>query len=174
MVSSDFIHSPFSSIFDKGAGIELNKRFFKLVSWYDNEWGYSCRVADLLKFMIGKGDLAAHAHHRRKRGRRDSARAERLRRLAHAGSGAASGVQQPRDARGGARVIELFAGTGALSLECLSRGAQRAVCVEKSSRHAEFIRQNLEHVRLPGASLEVRVQDAFAAIRQLAAEGRLI
>jgi glyceraldehyde 3-phosphate dehydrogenase len=55
VVSSDFIHCQLSSIFDAGAGIELNKRFFKLVSWYDNEWGYSCRVADLLKFMIGKG-----------------------------------------------------------------------------------------------------------------------
>jgi glyceraldehyde 3-phosphate dehydrogenase len=55
VVSSDFIHCPYSSIFDQGSGIELNKRFFKLVSWYDNEWGYSCRVADLLKFMIGKG-----------------------------------------------------------------------------------------------------------------------
>jgi glyceraldehyde 3-phosphate dehydrogenase len=55
VVSSDFIHSNASSIFDSGSGIELNKRFFKLVSWYDNEWGYSCRVADLLKFMIGKG-----------------------------------------------------------------------------------------------------------------------
>jgi glyceraldehyde 3-phosphate dehydrogenase len=43
-----------SSIFDQGSGIELNKRFFKLVSWYDNEWGYSCRVADLLKFMINR------------------------------------------------------------------------------------------------------------------------
>jgi len=55
VVSSDFIHCQSSSIFDSGSGIELNKRFFKLVSWYDNEWGYSCRVADLLKFMIGKG-----------------------------------------------------------------------------------------------------------------------
>ncbi len=55
VVSSDFIHSKSSSIFDKGSGIELNKRFFKLVSWYDNEWGYSCRVADLVKFMISKG-----------------------------------------------------------------------------------------------------------------------
>jgi len=55
VVSSDFIQSKSSSIFDQGSGIELNKRFFKLVSWYDNEWGYSCRVADLLKFMIGKG-----------------------------------------------------------------------------------------------------------------------
>ena len=55
VVSSDFIHCQSSSIFDSGSGIELNKRFFKLVSWYDNEWGYSCRVADLLKFMIEKG-----------------------------------------------------------------------------------------------------------------------
>ena len=55
VVSSDFIHSRASSIFDAGSGIELNGRFFKLVSWYDNEWGYSCRVADLLKYMIQKG-----------------------------------------------------------------------------------------------------------------------
>jgi glyceraldehyde 3-phosphate dehydrogenase len=55
VVSSDFIHCSASSIFDQVAGIELNKRFFKLVSWYDNEWGYSCRVAELLKFVIGKG-----------------------------------------------------------------------------------------------------------------------
>ena len=55
VVSSDFIHSSASSIFDEGAGIELNKRFFKLVSWYDNEWGYSCRVADLLKYVVKKG-----------------------------------------------------------------------------------------------------------------------
>jgi len=55
VVSSDFIHCKASSIFDAGSGIELNKRFFKLVSWYDNEWGYSCRVGDLLKYMIQKG-----------------------------------------------------------------------------------------------------------------------
>src|SRR6266496_228791 len=55
VVSTDFIHCQASSIFDKGAGIELNKRFFKLVSWYDNEWGYSNRVADLLKYMIKRG-----------------------------------------------------------------------------------------------------------------------
>src|SRR3982750_2663633 len=55
VVSSDFVHSPASSIFDKGAGIELNKRFFKLVSWYDNEWGYSNRVSDLVKYIISKG-----------------------------------------------------------------------------------------------------------------------
>jgi glyceraldehyde 3-phosphate dehydrogenase len=55
VVSTDFIHSKFSSIYDAGSGIELNKRFFKLVSWYDNEWGYSNRVGDLLKYMIQKG-----------------------------------------------------------------------------------------------------------------------
>jgi hypothetical protein len=38
-----------------GSGIELNKRFFKLVSWYDNEWGYSNRCVDLIKYMIAKG-----------------------------------------------------------------------------------------------------------------------
>src|SRR5438132_12773804 len=55
VVSTDFIHCQASSIFDKGSGIGLNKRFFKLVSWYDNEWGYSNRVADLLKYMIKRG-----------------------------------------------------------------------------------------------------------------------
>jgi glyceraldehyde 3-phosphate dehydrogenase len=55
VVSTDFIHDPASSIYDAGSGIELNKRFFKLVSWYDNEWGYSHRVGDLLKYMIQKG-----------------------------------------------------------------------------------------------------------------------
>jgi glyceraldehyde 3-phosphate dehydrogenase len=55
VVSTDFIHCAASSVFDVGAGIGLNDRFFKLVSWYDNEWGYSCRVGDLLKLMIEKG-----------------------------------------------------------------------------------------------------------------------
>ena len=55
VVSTDFVHSKASSIYDAGSGIELNKRFFKLVSWYDNEWGYSNRVGDLLKYMIQKG-----------------------------------------------------------------------------------------------------------------------
>jgi glyceraldehyde 3-phosphate dehydrogenase len=49
VASSDFIHCASSSIFDAGSSIELNKRFFKLVSWYDNEWGYSNRVVDLTK-----------------------------------------------------------------------------------------------------------------------------
>ena len=41
VVSSDFIHSPYSSIFDAKAGISLNPTFVKVVAWYDNEWGYS-------------------------------------------------------------------------------------------------------------------------------------
>ncbi len=49
VVSTDFIHDPLSSIYDAGSSIELNSRFFKLVSWYDNEWGYSNRVVDLTK-----------------------------------------------------------------------------------------------------------------------------
>lgn len=49
VVSSDFIHDSHSSIFDAGAGIELNERFFKLVSWYDNEWGYSTRCVELME-----------------------------------------------------------------------------------------------------------------------------
>lgn len=51
VVSSDFMHDEHSSIFDAGSGIELNSRFFKLVSWYDNEWGYSNRVAELVAKM---------------------------------------------------------------------------------------------------------------------------
>ncbi len=55
VVSNDFTGSHFSSIFDSEACIELNSRFFKLVSWYDNEMGYSTRVVDLIKYMIKKG-----------------------------------------------------------------------------------------------------------------------
>ena len=55
VVSSDFIHDKNSSIYDSTSGVELNSRFFKLVSWYDNEWGYSCRVGDLIKLMLKKG-----------------------------------------------------------------------------------------------------------------------
>jgi 16S rRNA (guanine(966)-N(2))-methyltransferase RsmD len=72
----------------------------------------------------------------------------------------------------GAAVLELFAGTGALSLECLSRGAAHCVCVEKSSRHAEFIRRNLAVARLPNARLDLWTGDAFAAVARMAREGR--
>jgi glyceraldehyde 3-phosphate dehydrogenase len=54
VVSTDFIHDAHSSIFDAGSGIELNSKFFKLISWYDNEWGYSNRCVDLLQYMIQK------------------------------------------------------------------------------------------------------------------------
>jgi glyceraldehyde 3-phosphate dehydrogenase len=49
VVSSDFIHCTSSSIFDAGSGMGLTDKFFKLVSWYDNEWGYSNRCVDLIQ-----------------------------------------------------------------------------------------------------------------------------
>lgn len=55
VVSTDFIHDAHSSIFDAGSSIELNSTFFKLISWYDNEWGYSNRVIDLLSDVVKKG-----------------------------------------------------------------------------------------------------------------------
>ncbi len=51
VVSSDFIGETCTSIFDADAGIMLNERFVKLVSWYDNEWGYSCKIVDLIAHM---------------------------------------------------------------------------------------------------------------------------
>ncbi|MPN49886.1 Glyceraldehyde-3-phosphate dehydrogenase A [bioreactor metagenome] len=51
VVSSDFITDPRTSIFDAGAGISLNEHFVKLVAWYDNEWGYSNKVLDLIVHM---------------------------------------------------------------------------------------------------------------------------
>ena len=54
VVSSDFTTDSHSSTFDAGAGIELNSTFFKIVAWYDNEWGYSNRVLDLMLHMAMK------------------------------------------------------------------------------------------------------------------------
>ncbi|MGA3283968.1 MAG: RsmD family RNA methyltransferase [Verrucomicrobiota bacterium] len=71
----------------------------------------------------------------------------------------------------GARVLELFAGSGALSLDCLSRGAASAICVEKSHKHAEFIRRNADTAGY-GEILEIRMQDVFTALHQLAEGGR--
>ena len=71
----------------------------------------------------------------------------------------------------GARVLELFAGSGALSLECLSRGAASVMCVEKSHRHAEFIRSNADAAGY-GKILEVRTQDVFPVMKQLVENGR--
>jgi glyceraldehyde 3-phosphate dehydrogenase len=54
VVSSDFIGSTYSAIFDKDAGIALNPTFYKILAWYDNEMGYSARVVDLLAYMLTK------------------------------------------------------------------------------------------------------------------------
>ena len=69
----------------------------------------------------------------------------------------------------GATVLELFAGSGALSLECLSRGAASALCIERSAKHAAFIEENA--ATIPGAALRVRTQDVFTALGQLAQSG---
>ncbi|MEH2212508.1 type I glyceraldehyde-3-phosphate dehydrogenase [Nostoc sp.] len=58
VVSTDFQGDTHSSIFDAGAGIELNSNFFKVIAWYDNEWGYSNRVIDLMLSMSQKEKLA--------------------------------------------------------------------------------------------------------------------
>jgi 16S rRNA (guanine966-N2)-methyltransferase len=70
-----------------------------------------------------------------------------------------------------ARVLELFGGSGALSLEALSRGCRSAVCIEKAHRHADFIRRNAESVGYGAKIFTVRVQDVFPALAQLAASG---
>lgn len=54
VVSSDFVSSTYSAIFDKEAGIALNSHFFKIIAWYDNEMGYSARVVDLLDYISSK------------------------------------------------------------------------------------------------------------------------
>lgn len=54
LVSSDFIGSTYSAIFDKEAGIALNSHFFKIIAWYDNEMGYAARLVDFLDYMAAK------------------------------------------------------------------------------------------------------------------------
>ncbi|MCL2354719.1 MAG: type I glyceraldehyde-3-phosphate dehydrogenase [Oscillospiraceae bacterium] len=54
VVSSDFLHDAHTSIFDSKAGIQLTDTFVKLVAWYDNEWGYSCKLIDLLTYIADK------------------------------------------------------------------------------------------------------------------------
>lgn len=70
-----------------------------------------------------------------------------------------------------ARVLELFGGTGALSLECLSRGAASATCIELSRKHARFIEQNFTATKVAAGKFQLRLQDVFTAIPQLAAAG---
>ncbi|MFM8879600.1 MAG: 16S rRNA (guanine(966)-N(2))-methyltransferase RsmD [Verrucomicrobiota bacterium] len=72
----------------------------------------------------------------------------------------------------GARVLDLFAGSGALGLECLSRGAREMVSIEKSEKHARFFRQNLATSGLPAAAVSLRVQDVFQVFPPLAQMGR--
>src|SRR5687768_16612634 len=72
----------------------------------------------------------------------------------------------------GASVLELFGGSGALSLEALSRGATNAVIVEKSDRTARMIRSNFESLGLPSNQLELRAQDAYIAISQMSHAAR--
>ena len=61
IVSTDIIGEPYSCVFDAKAGIALNDRFVKLIAWYDNEWGYSCRVLDLIMHMAGVDSGSAKA-----------------------------------------------------------------------------------------------------------------
>lgn len=72
----------------------------------------------------------------------------------------------------GARVLDLFSGSGALGLECLSRGAAGVVSVERSRRVAALIRANLKRAGLSAENFELRVQDVFAALHQLVAQTR--
>jgi len=71
-----------------------------------------------------------------------------------------------------ADMLELFGGSGALSLECLSRGARSAHCVELSARHARFIQQNHHACGFDRQSFTVAVEDVFHALPRLAAAGR--
>lgn len=66
VVSTDFVNDARSSIFDAGAGISLNEGFCKVVSWYDNEWGYSCRMLDLALHMAATDSAAAKMDEKRR------------------------------------------------------------------------------------------------------------
>lgn len=61
VVSSDFVGSTSSAIFDKGASIALNSKFYKIIAWYDNEMGYAARVVDLAAYMASRETAAVHA-----------------------------------------------------------------------------------------------------------------
>jgi len=61
VVSTDMIGEPFSCVFDAKAGIALNDHFVKLIAWYDNEWGYSSKVLDLILHMAAVDSGSASA-----------------------------------------------------------------------------------------------------------------
>ena len=71
-----------------------------------------------------------------------------------------------------ARVLDLFSGSGAIGLECWSRGARSVLSIEKAPRHAAMIRQNIEATGLSPTGYELRVQDVLTVIPQLAQAGR--
>ena len=71
----------------------------------------------------------------------------------------------------GARVLEVFAGTGALGLECLSRGASSATFVELSARHARIMQANAKSIGIPPGQARFITGDAFAALGQLRGNG---
>ena len=71
-----------------------------------------------------------------------------------------------------AEVLEIFAGVGSLSLECLSRGAKSATCIELAQKHGRLIQDNWKGARLNTSPLDLYVKDAFVGIRQLAERGR--
>ena len=71
----------------------------------------------------------------------------------------------------GVRVLDLFAGSGALGLECLSRGAREVVSIEKSDKHGRFYRKNLTSTGLDELKARLRIQDVFPAFSQLDAVG---
>ena len=50
MVSQDFVSETRTSVFDAGAGLALNDNFYKLISWYDNEYGYATKIVDLVEY----------------------------------------------------------------------------------------------------------------------------
>ena len=50
VVSQDFVSEPRTSVFDANAGMELNNHFFKLIAWYDNEFGYATKIVDLIEY----------------------------------------------------------------------------------------------------------------------------
>lgn len=66
LVSSDFIGMPYSCIFDKNTGIALNQRFYKLVAWYDNEWGYANRIVDFVIYMAEKENTKQKTYYKNK------------------------------------------------------------------------------------------------------------